>query len=405
MKFNTLTETASGGSISTGNVAVGFATSQPKRKSVKQVMLRRQLPKAAHNQRTSATLVQPVKTSKAAFSFIPSAIAESAIAKIDRSTTLVYRIDQTPVLKEADDHTASVTALVSTKLDHAQRQHMVSTDKAQFQTSMFGLEDSEGNIVRVTVKREQAAEFERRLNDLLASSEDSQKEVAEIIYMMRDDFDILDVDWAQQITEDVPKPGSEDDATDQDADEELDLDSLDDEDPDTEEPADDKAFDIEDSAPGMDIKAAQTMQQNTVALLQQVVDLLKKETAAKASEAELITSKNKALTQDIDAKAEQRELERQIELANVEDFEDRQRGEQRREKLVQRIARYRASVGETGRSSDTPSAMHPADDAPMITPTMPAVKPADTTSPTQPDRRDPPPAIKRRLQNRGFNSL
>lgn len=61
----------------------------------------------------------------------------------------------------------------------------------------FGLEDDNGDIVRVSVPSEQGDDFERALQSILANKErDNEKtEIAEILFQLKDDFEFVDVVW------------------------------------------------------------------------------------------------------------------------------------------------------------------------------------------------------------------
>src|SRR6185312_4365202 len=66
---------------------------------------------------------------------------------------------------------------------------------------VYGVEDNEGNVMKITVKKEQAKDFEYRLaRDMADAKEDnlSGKEktsMAELLYDLKDEFDIIDVDF------------------------------------------------------------------------------------------------------------------------------------------------------------------------------------------------------------------
>ena len=65
-------------------------------------------------------------------------------------------------------------------------------------TVVFGLEDDNGGLVRVTVNADQAAEFEKVLQTFLMDSEEEDEEVpeiAEILFKLKDQFSIVDVVW------------------------------------------------------------------------------------------------------------------------------------------------------------------------------------------------------------------
>jgi len=89
---------------------------------------------------------------------------------------------------------------VLSKIDSAQKQERMNDD-----TTAFGLEDDEGNLVKVFVKTDQAEEFEDTLASMLAgqladdgdpdAENTGAKEIAEILYELKDKFDIVNVEW------------------------------------------------------------------------------------------------------------------------------------------------------------------------------------------------------------------
>ena len=74
---------------------------------------------------------------------------------------------------------------------------------AEDDTVPFGLEDDEGNLVKVYVRAEQADEFESALGSMLAGTDDEYDdddesdavEIAEVLFQLKDKFDIVDVEW------------------------------------------------------------------------------------------------------------------------------------------------------------------------------------------------------------------
>lgn len=99
----------------------------------------------------------------------------------------------------AEDITGSTdfdAADVVSKLDAAEKKAKLEKD-----TVTFGLENENGGLVRVYVRAEQADEFEQALSQMLASSdnnndnENSSMEIAEVLFKLKDKFDIVDVNW------------------------------------------------------------------------------------------------------------------------------------------------------------------------------------------------------------------
>lgn len=99
----------------------------------------------------------------------------------------------------AEDITGSTdfdAADVVSKLDAAEKKAKLEQD-----TVTFGLENDNGGLVRVYVRAEQADEFEQALAQMLANSdnnndhENTSMEIAEVLFKLKDKFDIVDVNW------------------------------------------------------------------------------------------------------------------------------------------------------------------------------------------------------------------
>lgn len=78
-------------------------------------------------------------------------------------------------------------------------------------TVSYGIEDDNGNLMKVTVRAEQAEEFEERLANELADAarrtevtgSQTSVSMAELLYNLRDEFDIVDVQFPQIPTDGV----------------------------------------------------------------------------------------------------------------------------------------------------------------------------------------------------------
>jgi len=91
---------------------------------------------------------------------------------------------------------------VLSKIDSAQKKETLNDD-----TTAFGLEDDEGNLVKVYVQNDQAEDFESKLAAMLAGElendeqENTAPEIAEVLYKLKDEFDIVDVEWPGIVTD------------------------------------------------------------------------------------------------------------------------------------------------------------------------------------------------------------
>jgi len=103
-------------------------------------------------------------------------------------------------LKGQSEESSFDPADVISKLKDAEKQVDNEDD-----TVPFGMEDEEGNVVKVYVRAEQADEFESALASMLAGEEDDEDdddkansaEIAEVLFKLKDNFDIVDVEWPQ----------------------------------------------------------------------------------------------------------------------------------------------------------------------------------------------------------------
>lgn len=266
---------------------------------------------------------------------------ESALVKFDPYTAILF--------EDEAEFRGTVDA-VNAKVDNAVRQGQLSTNKG-YDTSTFGLQDADGNIVRVTVNREQAVSFETDLNQILSDTE-NKKEIAEILFMLRDKFEILDVEWAEPITEDDPVPSDTGDAGDEPPADGEEGDPPPEGDDGDEPPADGEedleldgegeVGDVGSDMPDID------MQKSTVELLQQVIELLKKETESRAADAEVKTATAQSKLTDIEHDKQEKEIRAQQEIADMEQAEEKEREASKQDKLIQRIAKFRASKGAEG---------------------------------------------------------
>jgi len=262
-------------------------------------------------------------------------ISESAISTFNVSTAILFEFDGAVDSNGGNgmsaDKNAKIVNDVNDKVTNATKR-AETDDKTQ--TSTFGLQDGDGKVIKVTVKREQAEDFESRLNSILSDTE-NPKEIAEVLYLLKQDYDIVDVEWDEPITEDdeSPEDGGEDD---------LALDGEDGEDM-----GDEGDLDLE-GGDDMDMggdAASPDLQQSTTQLLQQVIDLLKSETEVRTANANVAKAKAETELQGVEQQKQDAEISREQEVADMEEFEEEEKERKKNERLVQRLAKYRASKG------------------------------------------------------------
>lgn len=75
----------------------------------------------------------------------------------------------------------------------------------------FGLVDANGNIVRVTIPRDQSESFEQELQNAMMNKKDSEptKEIAEILFKLKNNYNIINVEWPDEENEEQDSENSE----------------------------------------------------------------------------------------------------------------------------------------------------------------------------------------------------
>lgn len=202
----------------------------------------------------------------------------------------------------------------------------------------FALEDNDGNTVKIYVKSSDADEFEKELENALTSN----KSVAEIVFELNKEFDIVDAEWGEfpeDEEEEIPlsKPGNGDKTPSSDEDMSMgpddgklppEGDANTEEEPETplesEEPAEELGSDD-------DMKST----------LNQIIDMLKTDIQAKKSEAEAKKTEAEA------KKAEQKRLSIEAkskvdaEMLDAEDYFKKKKDDEKEQRQMELLAKYR----------------------------------------------------------------
>ena len=264
-------------------------------------------------------------------------------------------------------------------------------------TVTFGVEDDKGNLMRVTVRADKAADFERELSQYLSQVKQDRLDIgqnpqmrfsdeegggkpydqtteismAEILYNMKDKFEIIDVDFPK-IPKDViynvgdatysTEAGMQDDQIPTDVDADIDMDVDMDIDGDmpmdadgTEMPADGLGGEDELS---MDDEAVADFEEPTGdgdsgSILSQVMDMLKAQANAETARANAAAEQAKAEQARYTAQAASATLAKEEEMAKMElDLEEKKNREKEAKKLAD-LARYKVqSVSSVVREAD-----------------------------------------------------
>lgn len=249
------------------------------------------------------------------------------------------------------DETNFNPADVVSKLDAAEKKV-----KAEEDTVSFGLEDDEGNLVRVYVRAEQAREFEAALAALLGDADENDDdvntslEIAEVLFDLKNKFEIVDVNWgdiaADEEEEQEVEGGEEGDMTaDQQAPEgEMDAEMGGEM---GGEMGDEMSMDGSAMGGGEDEAMKST--------LQQVIDMLKSNAEAQKAEAEARKAEAKAKEAEYAAKAADSKIRQEEQVLDMETYYKNKQTADKEAKTLAKLAKFKhdqAQDAESTLSSD-----------------------------------------------------
>lgn len=269
-----------------------------------------------------------------------------------------FRALQRAMSYVAEDITGSTdfdAADVVSKLDSAEKKAKLEKD-----TVTFGLENENGGLVRVYVRSDQADEFEQALSQMLASSdnnndnENSSMEIAEVLFKLKDKFDIVDVNWGdipedeeqqeQQVTGGAgaapaggaqgaaPTPGGAAGGLPPGAEGDNPIDqAAADEGGEEGDGEEDKGEDEMTAGDDEEAKGA----------LDSVIDMMKADAKAKQAEAEARAAEARAKEAEWTAKAAAAKVKQEEEVLDMETHEKEQKTMDKEVKRLAKLAKYR----------------------------------------------------------------
>lgn len=228
---------------------------------------------------------------------------------------------------------------------------MAGSVDSKSNTKGYALEDDNGKIVTVRVPAEQGDDFEQALGKALNDREDQDVEIAEILFELRKQFDIVDVNW-----EDGSIP--EDEETDNTLDEPVDgdVESPEGDFPGGEEGGDQLGGEDDDfpapegDAEGEDVDPMNADDTDVVgssqagdafSALQSVIDMMKSDAEARKTEAEAEKAKASVEAGRVAAAAASARTRSEEEILDMENFNKRKKEEKRQRDLQAKIIRYR----------------------------------------------------------------
>lgn len=268
------------------------------------------------------------------------------------------------ILGEMVDNQQFDMSDVMSKLDSAEKKAKQGSD-----TIPFGMEDEDGNIVKVYVKADEADEFEAALAAMLAGehSDDPDDitdsvEIAEVLFQLKDRFSIVDVEWPKiegDEEEEQDLKGAKDDNIDMEANKKLpgedgsaeaegaegneppgDLEDLENEVGNGE----DALGDINAGAGGMEPEGG------VESALQQVIDMMKADAEARKAESEARAKEAEARAAEANAQAAASKVKQEEDVLDMESYNSKKKEEDDESQRLAKLAKYRhdlASRAET----------------------------------------------------------
>jgi len=213
-------------------------------------------------------------------------------------------------------------------------------------TTAFGLEDEDGNMVKVYVRNDQSEEFEKELSALLAGAdedddqENSSPEIAEVLFKLKDKFDIVDVEWPgiegdeeeeqeagggeeRQGAEGPDAAAGDMDAGDMGA-----------------EGGDMDALEGEPGKPGAEGDEMMPDEDDAKSALNQVIDMMKADAEAKKAEADARAAEARAKEAEYSAQAAGARVRKEEQIFDMEAAEKQKSEQEKEAKQLAKLARF-----------------------------------------------------------------
>jgi len=210
-------------------------------------------------------------------------------------------------------------------------------------TTKFGLQDSNGEIVLVYVDNEQAEDFEQAMARALADVEEAtQPEIAEVLFNMHDQFNIVNVEWPG-VVEDEEEDSTDDDSI-------MDPESESESEGEGELDGEDMGNNSEEFA---DAGAADGLgDEGASSTLDAVIQMMVADSEAKRQEALARAAEARAKEAEAAAKIADGKLRAEEEVADMEAYYDTKNQEQKEAKKLAKLAKYRHDAKATDMEND-----------------------------------------------------
>jgi hypothetical protein len=232
-------------------------------------------------------------------------------------------------LTEMDHNNEFSASDVISKIDNVSKK-----SEHKKNTACYGLEDSDGNITKIYVDKDQADEFKEALDKLLDDEHGKNIDVAEILFNLRHTFKIVDVEWPKDIEEDeevTNKLDGQNDEKPSDLPQEV---------PPTDPAADAAMPPMPEEEPSSEIGEPA----DNTSILMKVIDLLKADTDAKKAESDAKKAESEMRQQKLSMELTNQKISHEEQLLKSEDYFKQQNEKKKEDDRLAKLAKYRHEV-------------------------------------------------------------
>lgn len=279
--------------------------------------------------------------------------AEPLLAKPKRRIKVgnlfkIHKPKKRKKLKETFDYGDFDAANVLSKLDASEKK-----SKYQQDTVTFGLEDERGNVVRVIVDGNQAKQFEVTLAKMLGDqfgdtienyNGTPAKEIAEILFQLKHQFNIIDVKWGELPVDEEEEPKEDEmQAQDQELGDEENPEDL---------SSDEDGQDVENMDVGGEMDSP-TSSPDESSLLQKVIDMMKTDAEARKAEAQARETEAKATISKFSSDAAMAKVKQEEDILDMEAYYKDKQQQDKEAKTLAKLAKYKHDVSNDSGSSSS----------------------------------------------------
>lgn len=233
---------------------------------------------------------------------------------------------------EADDSDATTSAAVVSHLQSLEKRDQSETHR---NVAVFGLEDEKGQIIKVSVQQDQAADFEKALQAVRTQHQDDRQptmSIAEVLFQMKSQFNITDIDWPR-VEEDEEQPSDvQNGEASGDGDQQS---SLDDEDG------------ISAADTDMD-GGADTGSADAASILTQVIDMMKADAEARTADARAREAEARNRESEAAVAHSMNRIKQEEQMLDMETEEKARKAEEKEARRLAQLAKWKSSISADG---------------------------------------------------------